>query len=228
MPPIFFYPKPNILVITNSESETTSYGYYYSQNFIEKANKEGYQIIHLNNPILSDLKNTLNTYDPKLIIAFGVHGGYRGVLTQDNHVTIGVAGSDPELGLKIYRSNINWFRNRIIFLLSCYSGKILGRELVEEGGAEAVVAWTKPYFFIGEDNPLSYEDEKTKPFFKPPLTFLNMLIQGYAVGEAYNTMLNQYKQEAVKWKNIDRDVYKMLIFNSTHAILYGDINAKLI
>ena len=228
MPPIFFYPKPNILAITNSESETTSYGYYYSQVFIEKASREGYQIIHLNNPILSDLKNALNTYDPKLVAVVGVHGGFRGVLTQDNHVTIGVAGSDPELGLKIYRSNVNWFKNRIIFLLSCYSGKVLGRELVEEGGAEAVVAWTKPYFFIGEDNPFSADNSEATPFFKPPLKFLMGLLKGYTVGEAYQNMKNQYIEEADEWKNLDKEVYKYLIYDNSHTVLYGDINAKLI
>lgn len=228
MPPLFLYQKPTILVITNSESDTTRYGYYYSQNFINEATREDYQVIHLNNPILSDLKNTLYTYDPKLVVAFGVHGGFRGVLTQDNHITIGVKGYDEELSLTLYRSNVNWFNNKIIFLLSCFSGRILGRKLVEEGGAEAVVAWAKPYFFIGEDNPLSYEDEKALPFFKPPLKFLNMLIHGYTVGEAYQEMKQLYIEEAYKWRNTDKDVYKYLKYDLSHTTLYGNPNAKLI
>lgn len=221
------YPKPRILIATNDETETTFYGYFYAEKFRREAERKGFYVIRLNNPVLPDLERALIEGNPRLVVFFGVHGGEKGVLGKDRHVIAGVEGFDDELGLTIYDSNVNWFRGKIVFLLSCYSGAELGRKLVERGGAEAVVGWDSPFFFVGESILSPPEDSKAKPFFKPPIKFLNLLLEGHTVGESFDAMVEQFKAEAAKWRDKDTDVYKLLLYDAKHAVLYGWREATL-
>jgi len=224
---VILYPKPNILIISNSETSTTFYGHFYLSRFADYARNKGFGVVHLENAILADLQTALIETNPRLVILNG-HGGEYGVLGQDRHVIAGVeCAFDEELGLTIYRSNVNWFRDRIVFLLCCYSGEVLGKKLVEEGGAEAVVGWTKPFFFIGESILSPPEDSKARPFFKPPIHFLKLLLDGFTVKESFNAMIKQFHTEATKWRSRDIDVYKFLLYDAKHAVLHGYADATL-
>jgi len=224
----FIYPKPTILVLSNNETITTFYGHYYAEKFVSYARSKGYHVIHLVNPILPDVQRAIFEYSPRLIIFFGLHGGELGVLGQDRHVIAGVKGYDDELSLEIVRENIHWFSGKIVILLSCYSGSILGKELVERGHAEAVIGWKSPFFFVSSTILSPEVDDKARPFFKSVLVCMNGLVDGLTVGESYHLMLRAFKKEAIKWLKIDQDIAKYLAFDRENAVMYGDFEARLI
>lgn len=215
----------NILIVTNDETITTQFGDYYSNIIYNYIYNRGYTPIKIKNPVLKQLYKALKTYNPKLIIFWGVHGGTKSILTNNDNVTVGIESYDEAISTKIYGRNTHWFRNKIIYALSCWSGRELGRELVRDG-AKAFIGYENPFFFIASSTNVLY-DESSKPFFEANIIGIKRLVDGYTINQVYNSIREYMIKKAVEYKNIDEDISKYLLYDAKSLVAYGELNTRL-
>lgn len=213
--------------MTNNETITTQIGDHYSTIIYNYIYNRGYTPIKITNPILIQLYKALKQYNPKLIIFWGVHGGTKSILTNDENVTVGIESYDEAITTKIYARNTHWFRNKIIYALSCWSGRELGKELVRDG-ALGFIGYKNPFFFVVSNITNILYDDTPRPFFEANILGVKRLVDGYTIYQAYKTIKNYMIKKAIEYRHIDEDISKYLYYDASSLVYYGDPNTKLI
>lgn len=214
-----------ILVIANSSDPATRIGYYYMRLFAEHAAKQGHTVIFQKTPTLQALYKAITTYDPKLVVANG-HGGFKS-LTVGSNVLIGIRSYDEATHRKIDNQNPEWFRGRIVLLLTCNAGRELVQGLMNYG-AEAVMGFREPFIFISDDTVQPDRDAAAKPFFLSLLQPALQLINGASFGgaiEATNDAFSYFYEEARSAG--DKDTAKYLFFDKENLVSMGDFSVRL-
>jgi len=186
-----------ILISSPGDDPPKSYARYYLRLFAEKAAEEGHRAVIIREPLLGNFEDAIKKYNPRFVIVNG-HGGRKGVTGADYHVILGVKGYDPELRLQILAQNPELMKGRIVYLLSCFSGKELAPRLAQYG-AIAVAAYKSAFIFLSENSP--EKDLKSRRFFTAALQLPLLLIKGreFAVGcNAVRKTFLRYTEEAEK------------------------------
>jgi len=214
-----------VLITACPHDSPTTFGYFYLRRAAETLAEYGHKVIFLRSANLSNFRDALIKYDPRLVILNG-HGGSRSVTGCSGQVILGVAGYDPELRKNIVKENPSWMRGRIVFLFTCNAGRELARRLIEEG-ALAVVGYKSDYIFLSEDkSPAS--DQKSPPFFLAPLMFPVNLAMGGSVGEAVEAIRDAYRKYVARADASGEDlVAKYLYYDLENLVVYGKMNVTL-
>ena len=214
-----------ILVIANPSDPATRIGYYYMHLFAERAAKQGHTVIFQKTPTLQALYEAITTYNPKLVVANG-HGGFKS-LTVGSNVLIGIRSYDEATHRKIDDQNPEWFRDRIVLLLTCNAGRELVQGLINYG-AEAVMGYREPFIFISDDTVEAHRDAAAKPFFlsllQPALQLVNGADFGQAI-QATNDAFTHYYEEVQAAG--DKDAAKYLRFDRENLVAMGDFSVRL-
>jgi hypothetical protein len=213
-----------ILISACPHDPSTRYGYYYMKKLGSVLAKYGHKVVLLKNAYLSKFQKVLQDYDPDFVIMNG-HGGSKGVTGCGYRVLLGVRSWDRELGVKIVAENPEWMRGRIVYLFTCYAGKILAHYLINHG-ALAVAAYREAYIFLTEDG--GRQNHTAYPFFYSALQLPILLAGGLTFGEgcqAVRDSFNDYLEQAEARDNILEAKY--LYHDLVNFISLGNLKAKL-
>jgi hypothetical protein len=210
-----------ILCIASPADEATAIGAYWMQKYANYANSKGHQVIYQKTPTLPVLYQALLDFNPQLIVANG-HGGYKSLRIGEN-ILIGTKGYDIAAHRYIRDSDVNWFKNRIVLMLTCNTGVNVVPELIK-AGAIASMGYRKPYIFLTEDNATPENDTTAKPFFEALFQPAIQLADGanfQQAIEATRASFKHYIKESVKNER------QYLEFNLANLVALGDPNIRL-
>jgi len=214
-----------ILVIATPSDTPTKYGYYWLKRFSKFAAKQGHKVILQKTPSLQTLYNALKTYNPRLVVANG-HGGFKS-LSVDNHILIGVKTYDAAINRKLLSQNPEWFRGRIVLLLTCNAGKELAFRLIDYG-AQAVLGFREPFVFVSEEHSSPDRDKLAEPFFLSmlqPAIYLS-LHRNFGEGcQAAHKAFAYYLQIAEQ--NGEETSAKYLNFDMLNLVCVGDMWSRV-
>jgi len=153
---------------------------------------------------------------PQSDIIIGVGHGDVDVFTGQNEAVI----------LKAGQYSPREVRGKVIKLLSCQTGVILGPNLVANGCA-AFMGYTDDYVWVMDADlaKTPWADEMAATSLMPVVDGLNALLDGKTAREALNIELEGYSRNA----EVEEDelIKACLEFNRDNAILLGDGGAKI-
>lgn len=215
-----------ILICATPVDAPTTYGYTYWKRYAQKAAQKGHKPIILRNANLRTFEETVVKYNPRFVI-MDSHGGSHGVEV-NNHVILGVEGYDPELGLTVHGDNAYLMRNRIVYLATCNTMKLLGFKLID-AGALAVAGYREPFIFLSDEhasNPLN--DKTAYPFFISLMQPALQLIEGKTFGQAAAITREAFKyyRDLAEAKG-DEMAAKYLHWNLENFMAIGETWVKL-
>lgn len=206
-------PTNTLLSIRPEYELVTRYGAAWMTPIL---NASGMPVIDLykENATRSNFENAISTRDPILVNIMG-HGNYNLIACQNGAVLL-------QGGI-----NTNILAGRVVYDLSCESGRDLGATAVNEG-AISFLGYTEDFFIVltegsasdgGMINPL--DDEVAKAFFKShnsaPISFL----QGSTISASYSSSQNTFNYWINIWEQIDSQVAAALMWNRDCQILHG-------
>ncbi len=135
-------------------------------------------------------------------------------------------GQNEAVLLEVGQYSPREVRGKVIKLLSCQCGVILGPNLVRNGCA-AFMGYTDDYVWVMDADLAStpWADEMAATSLMPVVDGLNALLDGKSAREALNIELEGYSRNA----KVEEDelVKACLEFNRSNAILLGDGGASI-
>lgn len=204
------------LLITRPQYEiTTYYLFYWSKPVISTANQMGIKVIDLdrNRATKKELTSVIKKINPILIL-FNGHGDESSI-----------AGHEGEVLIKAGENEI-LLKGRVVYALSCSSGKELGPKTIESGTLtyigykEDFVFWTNEHF---SSKPL--EDPRAKLFLEASNQIALSLFKGSTTLEALKgakQMFLRNTQSLLASNSEDRFLVPYLIWDMQHLVLLGN------
>ena len=149
-----------------------------------------------------------------IIIGMG-HGEASSFTGQNEAVILEVGEYDPKE-----------VEGKVIKLLSCQTGVILGPDLIQNG-AISFAGYKDDYIWVMDSDLAStpWSDELAATCLMPVVDGLNALLDGKTAKEAFNIELEGYSRNA----EVEEDelIKSCLQFNRDNAVLLGDPNARV-
>jgi len=215
-----------VLISSPYVDEATKYGSYHLRELANWLTTQRIKTVYMRNAILSQFWRNLQDYDPALVI-MGGHGGSKGVLGINDHVILGTSTFDPELGMKILASNTEWMKDRIVYLFTCFSGRVLAQKLID-AGAKAVVAYKSAFIFNTASSLEPSEDYVAEPYFNAALQLPIQLALDNTLHESVELMMNTYMLhvEAAEARG-DELQAKYLNHDAVNIVALGDLDVTL-
>ena len=209
-------PTNQMLSLTPSYELVTRYAAAWNSQVLNAASGAGmpYTDLSGSSATPTNFFSAIEEQDPVLINIVG-HGDYNLILSQNNELLL-------QGGI-----NTNVFAERVIYDLSCRSGRDLGRIAFDEG-AVSFLGYTE-YFWIAyshgdhPDGAMSDPllDEVSRGFFEShnaaPISYIN----GSTVVDSYYYSQNTFNSWISVWENIDTLMAANLVWNRDYQILHS-------
>jgi hypothetical protein len=210
-----------MIILTRPEHDlTTKYISLWAEEIIDFAHKKGFEIIDLKKEKANqkELVGRIKKLKPRLIFLNG-HGNNDCVTGHDNEVLI--------------QRNVNHdiLKGKIVYALSCKSGKGLG-ESIKEYGNSAYIGYGDDFIFIMDTDfafkPL--DDPKAMPFKEASNQVMISLLKGNGAGEASKRSKDKFNSNYSKLLASNNDIdslnmAKYLWWNERNQICLGDRQA---
>lgn len=138
----------------------------------------------------------------------------------------GFSGHNETVILEVGKYNPREVDGKVIKLLSCQTGVVLGPDLIKNG-AEAFLGYVDDYVWVCDADLASrpWADEIAATSLMPVVDSLNVLLDGRICSEALEIELDGYSRNA----EVEEDelIQSCLEFNRDNAILLGDREARV-
>lgn len=200
---------PSVLIASDFDLPTRS-----ASGFLLRYIAPRLEPVHLYATLARRLPFQFSAPQSDIIIAMG-HGD-PDTLTAQNEAVI----------LDVGKYNPSEVRGKVIKLLSCQTGKVLGPDLVRNG-ALAVGAYKDDFVWICDAELAStpWSDEMAAKNLMPVVDGLNALLDGKTFGEAFQVEIDGFSRNAEAEEN--ELLKSCLLFNHDNAVLLGDQNARI-
>jgi len=153
---------------------------------------------------------------PQSDIIIGVGHGSETIFSGHNEAVI----------LEVGKYNSREVEGKVVKLLSCQTGALLGPDLVKNG-AEAFLGYVDDYVWVMDSDLATrpWADTMAAASLIPVVDGLNALLDGKTAKEAFDIELEGYTRNA----EVEEDelVKSCLEFNRDNAILLGDLEARV-
>ena len=153
---------------------------------------------------------------PQSDIIIGVGHGDKDSFTGQNEAVI----------LEVGKYNPREVKGKMIKLLSCQTGAVLGPDLIENG-AKAFLGYVDDYIWVMDSDLAAkpWADELACTCLLPVVDGLNALLDGKTAGEAFEIEREGYLKNA----EVEEDelIKACLEFNHDNAVLLGDTAARV-
>lgn len=212
-----------LLIITRpNHDQTTDYLYHWSKPVIKLAKQKSFEVIDLagNKATKTNFANRVKKTNPSFIFLNG-HGAEKLVMGQDNGVLIS-AGDNEEL-----------LKNRISFVRSCSSAKVLGPKSIS-AGAKSFIGYDEPFVFVYEvqKSAKPRSDETATLFLEPSNLVATTLIKGHTSSEANERSKKAFRKNIGKLltsetSEDDTSILRYLVWDMNHQVCLGDPDASL-
>ena len=153
---------------------------------------------------------------PQSDIIIGVGHGDKDSFTGQNEAMI----------LEVGRYNPREVRGKVIKLISCQTGAVLGPDLIKNG-ALSVAAYNDDYVWVMDQDfaKRPFADPLAAKSLMPVVSGINLLLDGATVQEAFNAELAGYSRNA----EVEEDelIKACLEFNHDNAVLLGNPSTRI-
>ena len=135
-------------------------------------------------------------------------------------------GQNEAVILEVGKYNPKEVKGKVIKLLSCQAGRVLGPDLVNNG-ATAFMGYTDDYVWVCDADLAStpWADEMAATSLMPVVDGLNALLDGKTAEEAFEIELEGYRRNAEAEE--DELIRACLEFNRDNAVLLGSKDARI-
>ncbi len=133
-------------------------------------------------------------------------------------------GQNENVILEVGKYNPVEVNGKVIKLLSCKTGKLLGPDLIENGAA-AFLGYKDDYVWVCDADHAAtpWADKMAGTCLLPVVDGLNTLLDGKTVKESFEIELEGYSRNAALEE--DDLIRSCLEFNHTNAVLLGNTSA---
>jgi len=209
-------PANSLVSICPSYELVTRYASAWKTQILNAASGVGlpYTDLSGSSATATNFFSAIEEQDPILVNIMG-HGDYNLILCQNNETLL-------QGGI-----NTNVLANRVVYDLSCRSGRDLGRIAFTEG-AISFLGYTE-YFWIsysygdhpdgGMSNPL--QDEVARGFFESHNVAPISYIQGSTIPASYSASQSRFNYWIRVWEGIDTLVAADLMWNRDYQVLHS-------
>ncbi len=173
------------LLITRPRYEkVTHYLYYWSDVIVAAAKKRVGGVIDLKKKKASKklVESYLAKQNPDTVI-FNGHGN-----------DVSITGHDEEVLIEAGK-NSNLLKDKVVYMRSCDSGKVLGPQAIKEG-VKAFIGYTELFRFWTDNNSVKnpLNDEYATPFFETSNQVALSLIKGKSAKESHDDSIKVYEK----------------------------------
>jgi len=205
--------KHNLLITRPNFDVTTRYLFVWAKKIIGLAEKKCGKIFDLNKQRANrkEFESVMRKHEPGLVFLNG-HGDERTVAGQDNEALIR-AGENEEI-----------LKAKIVYALSCSSGKILGPCSVK-AGADAYIGYNEDFYFLYDnDKQTRPEQDKTAEIFLEPASQVMVsLLKNHSPQEAHANSKKSFARQTRKLltsssTSLESSAIKYLIWNMQHQV----------
>jgi len=212
-------PREMYVTVTRPDFEpATLLGSMALQHGIEYCQSRDFIVDDLsgNNAVRTKVLESLEKQDS--IWFFGVGHGNKDIF------------SGQWLNYIFWTCNCKELRGRVVYLLSCITGKKLGPDMVDKGAASYIgYEDTFVFAYSAVQDPLI--DPYGKSFFEPVLEIIYRLADGYTTREAYNASMAKWNYWIDYWTRSDDPYAPMILLLLIHdrdvQILLGSEEARV-
>jgi len=209
-----------ILLVTRPKHDVTvHYLFYWAKKIVELAKGKNITVLDLKeqraNP--REVISILKIKEPSLVF-FNGHGDSDCVMGHDNEKLL-VAGMNEQL-----------LNSKIIYALSCKSGKVLGNKSIQ-GGAVGFIGYDEDFiFFIDPEkihDPLN--DKTAELFLEASNQIMICLIKGHTIKDSSERSKNIFRENALKLassKSHESYLAPFLIWDMQHQVCLGKEDAS--
>lgn len=210
-----------ILLITRPRHDATvHYLFYWSKEIIALAKEKGIAVLDLEGKRANhkEVTSMLQKKEPSLVF-FNGHGNENSIMGNDNEVLIAV-GRNEEL-----------LASKIVYALSCRSGKALGYSSVQ-GGASGYMGYDNDFIFVIDETKISdpLRDKTAELFLRPSNQVMVCLLKGHNIKDSHERSKKIFRENARKVANSEsQDSYLIpyLLWDMQHQVCLGNKNSSL-
>lgn len=135
-------------------------------------------------------------------------------------------GQNEAVILEVNRYDPKEVKGKVIKLLSCQTGVILGPDLIRNGAA-SFQGYTDDYVWVMDADLASrpWSDQMAASCLMPVVKSISALLDGKTTKEAFDVETEEYRRNA----KIEEDEFmrSLIEFNMGNAICLGDANARV-
>ena len=125
-----------------------------------------------------------------------------------------------------------YFRNKIIYAISCRSARTLGKYLIGQG-TKTYLGYDDDFIFIIEEPESGnlLEDKTAGLYLEPAILVALSMIKGNTVGDAFRESQNKFKENIDQLLNSEasektKELLPYLYWDMEHQVCLGDSQAK--
>ncbi len=208
------------LIITRPQYDhTTYYLFHWSKPVISTANSMQIKVVDLDGKRATkkELTSVIKKINPELIL-FNGHGNELTITGQNGEKLISVG------------ENENLLKERIVYALSCSSGKTLGLKAIQSGALTYI--GYKEDFVFGTNTHFSakpLDDPRAKLFLEASNQVALCLLKGFTTIEAIKAAKQMFLKNfysVMSSNSENKFLAPYLIWDMQHLVLHGSETAK--
>jgi len=207
--------KHNLLITRPNFDLTTRYLFIWAEKIIGLAKEKCGKVFDLSGKRANrkEFESMMKKHEPNLVFLNG-HGDSEVVAGQDNEELIH-AGENEKI-----------LKSKIVYALSCCSGKILGPQSVKSG-AEAYIGYDEDFIFLYEENKQTRpeQDKTAEMFLEPANQVMVSLLKDHSPKKAHFNSKKSFVRNIRKLLSsqsvaIGGSVVRYLIWDMQHQVCY--------
>jgi len=207
----------SFLITRPEHDEATHYLSKWSESSLHLAKSKGMKImdLHMSKANRKEVEGRLKKQHPEFVV-FNGHGNERTVFGHKDEPII-ILGENEIL-----------LKNKIVYSISCSSVKKLGIESVESG-ARNYTGFEDDFFLVFEPEKFSrpLEDKTAKLFLDPSSLFIESVIKGNNIKEAYEKTKKMMDKNFRLSLSVDTDSSRFLWWNMKNFKSHGNMDATI-
>jgi len=202
--------------------ETTSYLYAWSSLIIDEFKKSNFKVIDLKKSKVNrkNVEKVLKKMKEKIsFIIFNGHGTPTEICGHNN---------EPLINTK----NKDLLKSKIVYSISCNSGKKLGKEIADEN--TSFLGYREEFLFVIDKNKscTPEKDEIARPFMECSNQISISLLKGKTVKEAYHDTVERYNRWIIYYSCREylpesSVILSCLLWNRNSLVLHGKEDKRL-
>ncbi len=209
-----------LLTTRPKHDSTVHYLFYWSKEVIKLAEEKGIKVWNLEGERANrkEVESILKKRKPSLVFLNG-HGN-DGVVAGHNNEVLIEAGENEDV-----------LDSKIVYALSCKSGKKLGPESIKKG-ATVYMGYDDDFIFIADPNKISdpLSDKIAGLFLEASNQIIISLIKGHSAKDCHERSKRIFARNAAKVATGGSKEYLLasyLLWNAQHQVCLGNQNATL-
>ncbi|MBU4274836.1 hypothetical protein KKE19_03410 [Patescibacteria group bacterium] len=209
-----------LLITRPKHDPTVHYLFYWAKKIIELARAKSITVIDLRGKRANheEVISILQKKQPSLVF-FNGHGNDGCILGYNDEVLVAVGKSE------------NVLVSKIVYALSCRSGKELGPKSIQNG-ALGYIGYDDDFIFVRDENKMSepLKDKTAGLFLEPSNQVMVCLLKGHPIKYSHEQSKKKFRENMRQVANSESQesyLIRYLFWDMQHQVCLGDRNVSL-